>query len=303
MSLACIFPGQGSQALGMLQELHQARAEARDTMDEASAALDFDLWQLCREGPEERLNATENTQPALLAVSVAVYRCYQGQLEQPPQFMAGHSLGEYSALVASGALELADAVALVRRRGECMRDAVPPGQGLMVAVLGLQDDQAEQVCAALRDGGEGYVTVANYNAPGQVVLAGEAQAARLAAERCQEAGASRVVELAVSVPSHCRLMAPAAQALAEDIQGLALRAPSCPVVQNVDAQPHSDPDEIRANLLLQLHQPVRWSQCVQAMAAAGVATLVECGPGRVLMGLNRRIDRSLATVSAEKECA
>ncbi|GAB2782713.1 ACP S-malonyltransferase [Halomonas shantousis] len=293
-SLALVFPGQGSQHLGMLRELAERYSVVRTTFDEASEALGYDLWHVVQEGPEEALNATACTQPALLASSVAIWRVWQ-ELEGPrPAAMAGHSLGEYSAMVCAGAVGFAEGVKLVRLRGEAMQDAVPMGQGAMAAILGLDDDVVEKACReALPQGNTSGEVVAavNYNAPGQVVIAGSKAAVERAIGLCQEAGAKRALPLPVSVPSHCALMRPAAERLEEAMADIELKVPRYTVVQNVDACAHADVDTLRTRLIEQLYQPVRWTECVNAMVGQGASVFIECGPGKVLTGLNKRIQR------------
>ena len=294
-SLAFVFPGQGSQAVGMLSELADRYAVVRTTFEEASQILGYDLWQLVQEGPAETLNQTDKTQPAILTASVAIWRVWQ-ELEGPrPAMVSGHSLGEYSALVCAGAISFADAVNLVKLRGEFMQQAVPEGTGAMAAILGLADDKVEEACQAAADGD--VVAPVNYNCPGQVVIAGAAAAVERAGAKCQELGAKRVVPLPVSVPSHCDLMKPAAERLAAELDKITIEEPRIPVVQNVDGQPHSDVNVIRENLLAQLYSPVRWVSCVEHMVEQGVDTTVECGPGKVLAGLNKKIQRSLKVLA------
>ena len=290
-TLGMMFPGQGSQAVGMLADLAATHAVVRGSFEEASDALGQDLWALAQEGPAEDLDRTENTQPVLLTASVAVWRAWREAGGSVPMVAAGHSLGEYSALVAAGVLSLADAVRLVRARARAMQEAVPAGQGAMAAILGLDDAEVEQCCAAVA--GDGVVSAANYNAPGQVVIAGDAAAVDCAVAACREAGARRAMSLAVSVPSHCALMQPATAILTEALDRIEFADPAFPVIQNVDARAAEDAAGIRRRLIDQLHAPVRWSDCVGAMAAAGAERLLECGPGKVLSGLVRRIDRSL----------
>lgn len=287
--LALVFPGQGSQQIGMLRELAERYSVVRTTFEEAADALGYDLWQVVQEGPEEALNATACTQPALLSASVAIWRVWQ-ELEGPrPGAMAGHSLGEYSAMVCAGALPFAEGVRLVKLRGEAMQQAVPVGEGAMAAILGLDDAVVEQACADAAQGD--VVSAVNYNAPGQVVIAGAKAAVERAIAACQEAGAKRAMPLPVSVPSHCALMRPAAERLAAAMDGIELRAPRYTVIQNVDAQAHADVDTLRTRLLEQLYQPVRWTACVEAMAERGAQVFIECGPGKVLTGLGKRIAR------------
>ncbi len=287
--LALIFPGQGSQQVGMLRELAERYSVVRTTFEEAADALGYDLWQVVQEGPAEALNATACTQPALLTASVAIWRVWQ-ELEGPrPGAMAGHSLGEYSAMVCAGALSFADGVRLVKLRGEAMQEAVPMGQGAMAAILGLDDAAVEQACAQAAEGE--VVAAVNYNAPGQVVIAGAKGAVDRAIAACQEAGAKRAMPLPVSVPSHCDLMRPAAERLAAAMDEITLRVPRYTVIQNADAQAHADVDTLRTRLIEQLYQPVRWTSCVESMVGEGAEVFIECGPGKVLTGLNKRIAR------------
>ena len=287
MGFAIVFPGQGSQSVGMLGALGEAFPVVRQTYAEASEVLGYDLWRLVQAGPETELDRTERTQPALLAAGVAVWRVWQEQGGAAPVVMAGHSLGEYTALVCAGALAFPDAVALVAERGRYMQDAVPQGAGAMAAVLGLAD---EQVLAACEQAAQGeVVSAANFNAPGQVVVAGAAAAVQRAVEAARSAGAKRAVVLAVSVPSHCALMRPAAVRLTERLAALSIRTPGIPVLHNVDAAPRPDADGIREALAAQLYRPVRWTECVRAMAARGASAYLEAGPGKVLSALNRRI--------------
>ncbi len=287
MELAMVFPGQGSQAVGMLKPLGEAFPEVLETFAEASRVLGYDLWALAQEGPEAELNRTEKTQPAMLAAGVAVWRVWRGQGGAVPAVLAGHSLGEYTALVCAGAIDFADAVALVADRGRYMQDAVPAGAGAMAAILGLTDEQVVDACERAAEGE--VVAAANFNSPGQVVVAGASTAVQRAVALARQAGAKRAVVLPVSVPSHCALMRPAAERLAERLAGLEIRAPALPVVHNVDAQPRPEPQAIREALADQLHRPVRWVDCVRAMGAGGNRTFVEAGPGKVLTGLQRRI--------------
>ncbi|MGS2743193.1 ACP S-malonyltransferase [Halomonas sp. LS-001] len=287
--LALIFPGQGSQQLGMLRELAERYSVVGTTFEEAADALKYDLWKVVQEGPETSLNATACTQPALLASSVAIWRIWQ-ELEGPrPGVMAGHSLGEYSAMVCAGVISFAEGIKLVRLRGEAMQDAVPAGQGGMAAILGLENDAVEAACEKAAQGD--VVSAVNYNSPGQVVIAGSKAAVERAIAACQEAGAKRAMPLPVSVPSHCALMKPAAERLSQAMKEIELRAPRYRVIQNVDAQAHADVETLRTRLVEQLYRPVRWSDCVEAMSAQGARTFIECGPGKVLTGLNKRIVR------------
>ncbi len=288
--IAFVFPGQGSQAVGMLQE---SEAAVRDTFSEASTALGYDLWGLCANGPEAQLNQTEFTQPALLTASIALYRQALAQGMAEPDVVAGHSLGEYSALVAAGTLAFADAVTLVQKRGQFMQTAVPVGEGGMAAVLGLTDDEVRQACAEAA--ADEVVQAANYNAPGQVVIAGSTDAVDRAVEACKSAGAKRAMPLAVSAPFHSALMQPAAENMSEVLETVSFSTPKMPVVQNVDASVHTDPDEIRSNLVAQMCGAVLWTDTVLALKGMDVEHMIECGPGKVLAGLAKRIDRSITT--------
>lgn len=287
--LALMFPGQGSQHVGMMRELAERYSVVRTTFEEAADALGYDLWHVVQEGPEEALNSTACTQPALLTSSVAIWRVWQ-ELEGPrPAVMAGHSLGEYSAMVCAGVMSFAEGVRLVKLRGEAMQEAVPAGEGAMAAILGLDDGAVEAACEQAAQGD--VVAAVNYNAPGQVVIAGAKAAVERAITACQAAGAKRALPLPVSVPSHCALMRPAAERLEAAIGEVELRVPRYSVVQNVDAQAHADIDTLRTRLIEQLYRPVRWTTCVEAMAAQGAQVFIECGPGKVLTGLNKRIAR------------
>ena len=290
-TLAFVFPGQGSQSVGMLAELAAAHAEVKATFDEASQGAGVDLWALSQQGPEEQLNRTENTQPALLAASVAVWRVWNKLGGAQPAQLAGHSLGEYSALVCADALSLHDAAALVAERGRLMQAAVPAGTGAMAAILGGDDAQIAQVCEEVAQGQ--VVAPANYNSPGQLVIAGNAEAVDRALARLAELGVKKAIKLAVSVPSHCMLMREAADKLGERMASIAWQLPTIPVIQNAEAKSYASLDEIRGALQRQLYLPVRWTECVQALAAGGAARIVECGPGKVLAGLAKRIDKGL----------
>lgn len=294
--LAYVFPGQGSQAVGMLADLADAHEVVGATFAEASEVLGYDLWQLVQSDPEEQLNQTEFTQPALLTASIAVWRVCQAANMAQPEIVAGHSLGEYSALVAAESLQLADAVKLVQQRGQFMQSAVPVGQGGMAAVLGLDDDKVVEICAAASDG-EDLVQAANYNAPGQVVIAGSNQALEAAIEQLKAAGAKRAMPLAVSAPFHSALMKPAADKMAEVLSSIDIQSPKYRLIQNIDAAYHDDPAQIRENLVTQMYGAVLWTNTMQQMAEDGVETVVECGPGKVLSGLNKRIDKRLASLS------
>ncbi len=291
MSLALVFPGQGSQSVGMLAGFDSGLPQVRETFAEASAVLDLDLWELVERGPEARLNDTRNTQPAMLAAGVALWRLWQERGGSAPAFMAGHSLGEYTALVCAGALEFAAAVELVRDRGRYMQEAVAPGEGAMAAILGLEDSRVIRLCEQAAAGE--VVAAVNFNSPGQVVVAGTAGAVRRAVDLAREEGARRAVLLPVSVPSHCSLMRQAARRLEERLAGVPIRAPGIPVINNVDVRMESRPEAIRDALVRQLYSPVRWVDTIRLLAAEGVERVVECGPGKVLAGLNRRIERSM----------
>ena len=286
-----MFPGQGSQSLGMLSGLAQSHPEIRAAFSEASEGAGADLWAVSQDGPEETLNQTEYTQPALLAAGVAVWRAWQSRGGPQPGVLAGHSLGEYTALVAAGALSLHDGARLVRRRGQLMQEAAPAGVGAMAAVLGAEDPLIAEVCELASV--DGVVVPANFNSPGQTVIGGDAGAVDRAIALLTERGVRKVVKLAVSVPSHTPLMREAAQRLGEAMASVAWTMPTLPVVQNVDAMVQEDLDSIRSGLVRQLYLPVRWTQCVQALASRGVVRVAECGPGRVLSGLVKRIDKTL----------
>lgn len=290
-SLAFVFPGQGSQSLGMLAELAAAHPEVQATFAEASQGAGLDLWALAFEGPDEQLNRTENTQPALLAASVAVWRVWQKLGGAQPAQLSGHSLGEYSALVCAGALSLHDAASLVAERGRLMQAAVPTGVGAMAAILGGDDAQTAAVCIDVAQGQ--VVSPANFNSPGQLVIAGNAEAVDRVIARLAELGVKKAIRLAVSVPSHCALMRDAADRLGERMATIAWQLPSVPVVQNAEAQSYDTVDAIRGALQRQLYFPVRWTDCVQALAAGGATRVAECGPGKVLAGLIKRIDKTL----------
>jgi [acyl-carrier-protein] S-malonyltransferase len=293
-TLAMVFPGQGSQSVGMLSALAEIFPQVGETFAEASTVLGYDLWERVQNGPAEALNQTACTQPAMLTAGVATWRCWQAKTDVLPALMAGHSLGEYTALVCAGAMSFADAVALVEKRGEYMQNAVPAGVGAMAAILGLEDEQVESVCAEAAQ--DEVVSAVNYNSPGQVVIAGNKAAVERAMALAKTAGAKRALPLPVSVPSHCSLMQPAAEQLAERLAGIEIQAPVIPVIHNVDARSHDDPAAIRKVLAAQLYRPVRWVDCVRAMHARGVKTLVETGPGKVLAGLTKRIEKSLGAM-------
>jgi [acyl-carrier-protein] S-malonyltransferase len=288
MHFAFVFPGQGSQSLGMLSSLAD-EPEVRATFAEASAVLGYDLWALTQTGPEERLNATEQTQPAMLAVGVALWRLWRRRGGGEPRAFAGHSLGEFTALVCANAVEFPVAVDLVRFRGRAMQEAVPAGSGAMAAILGLEEAQVIEACR--QAAGSGIVEAVNFNAPGQVVIAGERAAVERAIEAAKGLGAKRGVVLPVSVPSHSSLMRPAAGRLAAHLASIKLAAPHIPYVSAVDGQVHSDPEDIRALLARQLASPVRWPETVRELTSRGAQLLIEGGPGKVLTALNRRIER------------
>ena len=290
-SLAFVFPGQGSQSIGMLAELAELHAHVRDTFAEASDGAGADLWALSQGGPEAMLNRTEYTQPALLAAGVAVWRLWQANGGATPSRLAGHSLGEYTALVASGVLSLRDAAHLVRIRDQAMQDAAPEGVGAMAAVLGADDVLVEEVCREVS--GDHVVVPANYNSPGQIVIGGHVQAIDAALAKLSERGVRKAVKLPVSVPSHTPLMREAANRLGEAMTAYHWSQPRIPVVQNVDARTHEGLAEIRDALVRQLYLPVRWTGCVQALVAAGATRVAECGPGKVLTGLVKRIDKAI----------
>lgn len=292
---AFVFPGQGSQTVGMLTELAATYPLVEETFREASDALGYDLWQLVSQGPAEELNKTWQTQPALLAASVAVYRVWQQQGGEQPALMAGHSLGEYSALVCAGVLNFADAVKLVELRGKLMQEAVPEGTGAMQAIIGLDDAAIRKACEESAQGQ--VVSPVNFNSPGQVVIAGNKEAVERAGAACKAAGAKRALPLPVSVPSHCVLMKPAADKLAVALESITFNAPAVPVINNVDVKAETDAAAIRHALVRQLYSPVRWTESVEAMAAQGVTQLLEMGPGKVLTGLTKRIVDSLTAAA------
>lgn len=293
---AMVFPGQGSQTVGMLAELASDYPIVQETFKQASEVLGYDLWQLVQEGPAEELNKTWQTQPALLTASVAVYRVWQQKYpELKPEVMAGHSLGEYSALVCAGVLDFQDAVKLVELRGKLMQQAVPEGTGAMYAIIGLDNDAIINACKQAEQGE--VVSAVNFNSPGQVVIAGAKTAVERAAALCKEAGAKRALPLAVSVPSHCALMKPAADQLSVSLESITLKAPVVAVLNNVDVKAETDAVAIRNALVRQLYSPVRWTETVEKMAQNGVEVLVEVGPGKVLNGLTKRIVDSLQAIS------
>ena len=293
-TLAFVFPGQGSQPVGMLADVAAVRPSVVETFAEASDALGKDLWNLVQNGPEAELNQTHNTQPAMLTAGVALWRLWREEGGPYPAFMAGHSLGEYTALVCADALDFADAVALVASRGRLMQQAVPLGQGKVTAVLGLGDSVVEVLC---KEAAQGEVVAAvNLNAPGQVVIAGETRAVERVEILAKDRGAKRVMPLAVSVPVHCELMRPAAEKLAQRLAEVSIQPAGTAVIHNVDVKMHVSAEAIRDALVRQLYSPVRWSETIAAIAQQGVTTVVECGPGRVLAGLNRRIVRQMQSL-------
>lgn len=294
--LAFIFPGQGSQSIGMLAELASAHPEVQATFAEASSELGYDLWALSQNGPDSELNQTDRTQPAMLAAGVAVWRVWCKQGGAQPAFMAGHSLGEYSALVCAGSLAFSDGIRLVAERGRRMQEAVPTGVGAMAAILGLEDAQVEQACVTAAQGD--VVQAVNFNSPGQVVIAGHKAAVERACEQAKALGAKRALVLAVSVPSHSSLMQPAAEAFAATLAATEFKTPLLPVIHNADVVAYTSADAIRDALKRQMFSPVRWVETVHALAAQGVTQMIEAGPGKVLVGLNKRINKDIATLAA-----
>lgn len=291
MSSGFIFPGQGSQSVGMLSALAEAHTQVQATFKEASDVLGYDLWQQVQEGPAEKLNSTEITQPAMLAAGVATWRVWLEQDGATPVVMAGHSLGEYSALVCAGSLAFTDAITLVAERGKLMQQAVPTGSGAMAAILGLDDDAVRAVCNEAAQGE--VVEPVNFNSPGQVVVAGNKTAVERATVIAKDKGAKRALILPVSVPSHCSLMKPAADELAKRLAAMDINSPRIPVINNVDVASPVEADAIRDALTRQLYQPVRWVEVIQSMNAQGVETVIESGPGKVLAGLNKRIVKTM----------
>lgn len=298
-TFAFLFPGQGSQSVGMLSEAADAFPVIEETFAEASAVLGYDLWELACSGPAETQALTAKTQPLILTASVALFRLWRQCGGAMPEMMAGHSLGEFSALVAAGSLDFADAVALVQLRGEAMQAAVPVGEGAMAAIIGLDDGRINDICKTLSRGADYTVCAVNFNAPGQVVIAGHTAAVNEATHALKEAGAKRALPLPVSAPFHTPLMMPAGLAVAERLSSLTLLDPKVPVVSNVSAQPQSDAEAVRELLIQQVSAPVLWTGCVATMVNAGVREFAECGPGKVLSGLLRRIDKSLSCLALE----
>ncbi|MGF1737099.1 ACP S-malonyltransferase [Photobacterium satsumensis] len=292
---AIVFPGQGSQTVGMLAELAEQYDVVKQTFAEASEVLGYDLWALVQNGPAEDLNQTHRTQPALLTSSVAIWRVWQEVGGAQPEVVAGHSLGEYSALVCAGVIDFKDAVKLVELRGQLMQAAVPAGVGAMSAIIGLDNDAIAKACAEAAQ--DQVCSPVNFNSPGQVVIAGNKEAVERANVLCKEAGAKRAMPLPVSVPSHCALMQPAADKLAEALESITFSAPAVPVINNADVATETDPAAIKSALVKQLHSPVRWTESVERMAGEGVESLLEFGPGKVLTGLTKRINRSVSSAA------
>ena len=293
--IAFVFPGQGSQSVGMLADLGAVHPIVIETFAEASSALGYDLWHLVQHDNDGQLNQTHITQPALLASSVALWRLWLQQGGVTPAVLAGHSLGEYSALVCAGALDFSDALKLVEARGHFMQAAVPPGEGAMAAIIGLDNAAIADACQQSAHGE--VVAPVNYNSPGQVVIAGSSAAVERAMIACKDAGAKRALPLPVSVPSHCALMLPAADKLSAMLEGIDIKTPAIPVVQNVGATVATSSESIASNLVAQLHQPVLWTQCIKAIADSGATLVIECGPGKVLNGLTKRINKTLQSAS------
>jgi len=292
---AMVFPGQGSQEIGMLKELSEAYPIVQEIFSEASSVLGYDLWNLVQEGSAEKLGQTWVTQPALLAASVAIFKVWQQKEGAKPDFMAGHSLGEYSALVCAGVIDFRDAIKLVELRGKLMQEAVPVGTGAMYAIIGLDNDVVVKACKEAAQGQ--VVSPVNFNSPGQVVIAGNKEAVERAAILCKEAGAKRALPLAVSVPSHCELMKPAADKLAEKLKTISFQEPQYSVINNVDVKIETSAQAIKDALIAQLYSPVRWTEIVEFMANQGITLLVEMGPGKVLTGLTKRIVKTLSGCS------
>lgn len=294
---AFVFPGQGSQSVGMLAEIAKQYRVIEATFKEASDILGYDLWKLAQEGPKEQLDQTDKTQPAILTASVALWRLWRQQTDILPSYVAGHSLGEYSALVAAESLTFVEAVKLVELRGQLMQKAVPVGQGAMAAILGLTDEDVKSVCNEAAQGQ--VVSAVNFNAPGQVVIAGNTEAVHRAIDLCKAKGAKRALPLPVSVPSHCELMRPAAEEFATALTTASWKNPNIAIVQNVTADVSRDLQTLKENLLAQLYKPVRWVESMQILAKLGVTALVECGPGKVLCGLNKRCIKEVETFTLD----
>ncbi len=300
--MACVFPGQGSQGQGMLSDLYQNFSTVAQTFEEASDALNLDLWQICQ-NDNEKLNQTEITQPALLTASIACLRVLMSETEYEPSYFAGHSLGEYTALVASKVIELSTGVTLVSSRGKFMQEAVKPGEGAMYAIIGLDDEKIAAICNQVQSELNQVVAPVNYNSPGQVVIAGSTKAAEIAAGQIKEAGAKRALPLSVSVPSHCVLMKGASEQLAELLTSITFASPEVNIVNNVDVKVESDSDALKDALVRQLYMPVRWTESVQYLAQNGVDNIIEVGPGKVLSGLIKRIDKgiTLSNINSPKD--
>lgn len=296
-NLAFVFPGQGSQKIGMLAELAEQNPIIEKTFSEASEVLGYDMWDLIQQGAQEDINLTQRTQPILLTCSVAIWRLWNEKLGATPSQMAGHSLGEWSALVCANVIDFSDGLRIVEARGKYMQQAVPVGQGAMAAIIGLDDQAILDACAEAGD--LGVVDAVNFNAPGQVVIAGSNDAVERAMDICKAAGAKRALPLSVSAPFHTSLMKPAADNLAEMVNAVSFRAPEVPIMHNVHARNEQDPEAIKALMLEQIYSPVKWVDCVKQLKEGGVSTLVECGPGKVLSGLVKRIDRDLISVATE----
>ncbi|MGB1261401.1 MAG: ACP S-malonyltransferase [Cognaticolwellia sp.] len=299
-NLAFVFPGQGSQSLAMLADFADNEI-VQNTFSQASAALGYDLWHLVQQGPVEKLNQTNFTQPALLTASVAIWRLWHANSTATPALLAGHSLGEYSALVCADVLSLSDAVILVEKRGEFMQASVPAGVGAMAAVIGLNDQLIIDACAQAAN--NEVVSAVNFNSPGQVVIAGHKAAVERAGALCKDAGAKRVLPLPVSVPSHCALMSDAADKLAEEFKHITFNTPTIPVVNNVDVSIENSADAIKAALVKQLYSPVRWTETVQYLAQHGIEQVIEAGPGKVLQGLLKRIDKTISCQSVNNSAS
>jgi [acyl-carrier-protein] S-malonyltransferase len=299
-SIAFVFPGQGSQQAGMLAAAYKKFSVVRDTFEEASQTLGYDLWALVESGPQEMLNLTENTQPLMLTASVALWRVWRQETDTRPRIMAGHSLGEFSALVCASSIEFTDAVTLVRQRGQFMQEAVPIGEGAMAAIIGIDDAIIIRVCTQISQQQNSVVSAVNFNSPGQVVIAGHVTAVELATTALKEHGAKRAIPLPVSAPFHTELMKPAGQRLAEVLRNINISSPSITVVHNVHAKPEQDPEKIRSLLIEQISSPVQWTGCMQTIIKSGAKHIVECGPGTVLAGLNRRIDKTLLSYTLEE---
>lgn len=294
MALAFVFPGQGSQSVGMSSNLAASYSVVKQTFDEASEALGYDLWQMVCNGPEDELNKTQHTQPAMLSADVAVWRVWQERGGPTPEIMAGHSLGEYAALVCAGAIEFSEGVRLVADRARFMQAAVPAGEGAMAAILGLEDEAVRALCEQAAE--DQVLTAVNYNSPGQVVIAGAAAAVDRAVAQAGDAGAKRAVKLPVSVPAHCSLMHEAAENMADRLKSVTIKQPEITILHNVNVGSESDIDAIRSLLVQQIENPVRWVETIKKIADQGVDTIIECGPGRVLAGLNKRITKEAKTM-------